>query len=181
MDKQPVQTKKDRQALNNLTQYNQQVIQSINSELASGIVAGIGKSIDEGTLNTFTDNLFETQNNKLPYILGDDGIIDNPQRFSVDTRCVFTAKTEYARAVNTGLLQSYTNYGVKKYELITSGLPTVCNKCLEYESHNPYTLDEITSILPVHVNCVCSVKGVLPVNMSLQSNTPVIDLTPNKK
>ena len=140
---------------------------SINGEYMKGVIDTIGDSIEKGdNFSSLGADLLS-----LSYIP-----IDN--KFPVNTRCLFTAKTEYARSVNTGVLQAYSNYGVDQYDWITTGLPNVCKNCLEIESNGPYTLNEIINLMPVHVNCCCSVKGRLHRNQSLRRNPRVIDLTP---
>lgn len=157
----------DEKALSNLEEYVGSVIDSINGEYVTGIVDTIGDNIDK-------DDNFNTLGVDLLSLSGEP--IDN--KFPVTTRCLFTAKTEYARSVNTGLLQAYSNYGVDNYDWITTGLPNVCSRCLEIESEGPYTLHEIMDLIPVHINCSCSVKGRLHSNHSLSRNPVVVDLTP---
>lgn len=75
---------------------------------------------------------------------------------TVDTRCTMITTTEYGRAVNTGLLQSYVNNGVYKVDIVTAGDDRVCDDCLEIERNNPYTIEEAMGLIPVHSNCRCS-------------------------
>ena len=164
-----------------LSQFISTVIDSINSELIIGMTQLIGQSIEDKDLESFARNMLDA-----PYTSGDTkfhlskDVIHSKglSSFSTDTRCIFAAKTEYNRCVNTGLLQQYENYGVDSFDWITSGLPNTCKECLNIESKSPYTLDEIMSIgLPHHPNCECSIKARLPVNISLKNNPRVVDLT----
>lgn len=159
----------DNESLNILKNYFGNVVDSINGEYITGIVDTIGRNITDNTIDNINNDLVD-----LVYTP-----IDN--RFNIDTRCIFTAKTEYGRGVNTGLLQAYSNYGVDNYDWITTGLPNVCDKCKSIEGNGPYTLNEIINIGMVHPNCACSVKGRLQNNLHLKRNPVIIDLTGYKK
>lgn len=155
----------DKQALRNIENYVGGVVGSINEEFVSGVV------------KTLYDNRYDGAsviNEKLI------GLADTPihSHINVNTRCLFTVKTEYARAVNTGLLQTYVNYGVKECDWVTSGLKNTCDYCLELEANSPYTLEEVLELGCPHVNCCCSFKARVPVNPSLVLNGRVVDLTP---
>ena len=170
MKKNPSFLESDEQAFNNLNNYVQTVSNSIRSEFTDGIVKSIGDNIDNGNpISKIKTDIMDLRNHP----------INSP--ISINSRELFMAKTEYARAVNTGLLQSYANYGIMEYDWVTSGLPNTCKYCLEIENNNPYTLDEIISFgCPYHVNCACSVKARLPLNIHMVSNPRIIDLTPKK-
>ena len=158
----------DEESLNILTDYTNTVVESINGEFNYGVRNILGEHIENGTLDQFKKDLI-----KLPYTPIDT-------HFSVDNRCIFTTKTEYARGVNTGLLQSYSNYGVDQYDWVTSGLSNVCKTCKGYEAGNPYTLNEIMGMMPCHPNCVCSVKARLPKILYLQDKPQIVNMTPKK-
>lgn len=159
----------DQQALNNLEEYVGSVVKSINNEYCIGVKQCLFDNRYED-LDTIHDKLL---------VLGDTPIHSN---VCVNNRCLYTTRTEYARAVNTGLLQTYCNYGVSEVDWVTSGLGNVCNECLEIEEGSPYTVDEVIGLgIPHHPNCQCSVKAHLPINPSLQHNGRVVDLTPKKK
>lgn len=159
----------DKRCLGNLQGYVNSVNKSIQGEVAYGGIQVIGEHIDNNDLTHLKESIVN-----LPYTSIDHHI--NP-----DTRILFTVKTEYARAVNSGLLQSYSNYGVDLYDWVTSGLPNTCNRCFEIENGSPYNLNEIIKLCPVHVNCVCSVKARLPKILSLQENPSIVDITPNRR
>lgn len=171
MKKNPSFLESDEQAFNNLNNYVQTVSNSIRSEFADGIVKSIGDNIDDkNPISKIKTDLLDLRNHP----------INSP--ISINSRELFMTKTEYARAVNTGLLQSYANYGIMEYDWVTSGLPNTCKYCLGIENDNPYTLDEIISLgCPYHVNCACSVKARLPLNIHMVSNPRIIDLTPKKE
>ena len=157
--------KSDKRALDILTNYVQQVVQSINAEYAIGIKETIKNNID--TPEDIRSDLI-----KLAYIPILSAI-------SVDARCRYTARTEYGRAVNTGTAQAYANYGVDKVDIVTAGDDFVCDECIYYESHNPYTLEEAMQILPVHPNCRCSIVPYGNENWTLLSDPIIVDLTDN--
>lgn len=92
------------------------------------------------------------------------------------TRCEMIARTEYSRAINTGTLQAYSNVGVREVDIITTGLPNVCDDCLDLENNNPYTLQEAMRILPLHPNCACSYS---PIESSISNSgeIQIVDLT----
>ena len=68
-------------------------------------------------------------------------------------RAEMIARTEHARAVNTGTLQSYANYGVEMVEIITARDDLVCEICEEYDEENPHRLSDAQDLLPAHPNC----------------------------
>lgn len=156
----------DRRALDNLISYTNGVVESINSEYRNGLVNKIGEHIENDSLDSLRQELLTLTTKPL----------ESP--FSVDTRCIFATKTEYARGVNTGLLQSYSNFGVDQYDWVTSGLPNTCKRCLELEDNSPYTINEIMEYACPHPNCVCSFKARLPKVLYLSDNPIVVDLTP---
>ena len=80
---------------------------------------------------------------------------------SVRTRAEMIARTEHARAVNTGTLQAYVNYGVKQVEIITAQDGLVCDDCLEIEDNNPHNVYEAQELLPMHPNCRCAFAPVV--------------------
>lgn len=166
MSAEPVFMNSDKQALDNLTNYVGKVVASINGELQDGIKKSIGTHIDENKLSDVNRDLITLNTKPLD------------THFSIDNRCLFTAKTEYARSVNTGLLQAYSNYGVNNFDWVCSGLPNTCNVCLELEANSPYTLNEIMKHACPHPNCVCSFKARLPVKLELDKNPIVVNITP---
>ena len=138
-----VYTEQDKEALSILNQYVGDTIYSVNVDsclnmkdiLMAGALAGLGIAV-----------------------LAKD-ILQSPYKVTprsgatVDRRCTMITTTEYGRAVNTGLLQSYVNNGVYKVDIVTAGDDRVCDDCLEIEQNNPYTIEEAMGLLPVHANC----------------------------
>ena len=162
----------DQRALFFVSQYNFDLITKVNQELKQGIKEVIFNAVASGEgYQTTMRRLME-----LPL----EPINSN---ISVKTRAEMIARTEYARAINTGTLQAYANYGVDKVVINTSHDGLVCNYCLELEENNPYTLQEAMKFLPAHPNCRCNYAAYIPEPDALESfdigalsivNNPVI-------
>ena len=151
-------TPADRQALFNVANYNFNLVTNVNNELRNGIREVILNAVATGegyqtTMRRLMELPLEPINNNI----------------SVRTRAEMIARTEYARAVNTGTLQSYANYGVEKVVINTSHDRLVCNYCLDLEENNPYTLQEAMKLLPAHPNCRCNYAAYIPEPDSLDS------------
>lgn len=161
-------TQADRIALYNLTKYNFDLVTNVNAELREGIREVIFNAVAAG------DGYQVTMRNLMELPLTP---INN--NISVRTRAEMIARTEHARAVNTGTLQAYANYGIQEVEVITVGDSLVCDDCLDAEENNPHSLQEAQSLLPMHPNCRCSFAAVVESaeDMPLQDNPPVMDLT----
>ena len=95
---------------------------------------------------------------------------------NLDNRCEMIARTEHSRGVNTGTLQTYSNYHVTEANIITSGMSNVCDDCLELEANNPYTLQEAQKLLPFHPFCNCSYEPIIS-SVDNDSDIEIIDLT----
>ena len=179
LQKNPVPNQIDEQAKQLHQEYVKTLASSIHTDLTNNIINNIGNNIENNNIENITNDLLTINTRVCESYTDSDGVVVKP-RFSTDTRLLYTTKTEYARAVNTGLLQAYNHYGVDSYDWVTTGLPNVCNYCKELENGGPYTLNEIINMIPVHVNCSCSVKARLPNNLHLNNKPQVIDLTPSK-
>lgn len=170
-------TPADRQALFNVANYNFDLVTNVNQELKSGIKEVIFNSVASGEgYQTTMRKLME-----LPLTPINNNI-------SVRTRAEMIARTEYARAVNTGTLQAYCNYGIDKVEVYTSHDSLVCNICLDLEANNPYTIQEAMKFLPAHPNCRCGYNAYIPEpdaldsfdigSLSIVDNPLVVNLCP---
>lgn len=166
----------DEKALYYVSQYNFELIRNLNENLREGIRETIFNGVAAGDgYNTIKNNLLELPLTPL------DGI-------SLRTRAEMIARTEYARAVNTGTLQAYANYGVDQVEIITAGDAYVCDDCLAIEDGNPYNLMDAMSLLPVHPNCRCGYAAYIPEpddlsgydlgSLSVVDNPLVVNLCP---
>ena len=167
----------DQEALFNVAKYNFNLVTNVNTELRNGIREVILNSVATGEgYQTTMRNLME-----LPLTPIDNNI-------SVRTRAEMIARTEYARAVNTGTLQAYANYGIEKVVINTSHDSLVCNYCIDLEEGNPYTLQEAMKLLPAHPNCRCNYAAYIPKpdelgsfdigSLSIVNNPLVVNLCP---
>ena len=167
----------DQEALFHVANYNFGLITNINQELRTGIREVIFNAVATGEgYRTTMRNL-----QQLPLTPINTNI-------SIKTRAEMIARTEYARAVNTGTLQAYANYGIEKVVINTSHDSLVCNTCIELEKHNPYTLQEAMSFLPAHPNCRCNYAAYIPEpdelgsfdigSLSIVNNPLIVNLCP---
>ena len=167
----------DKEALFYLANYNFNLITNINQELRTGIREVIFNSVAAGegyqtTMRKLMNLPLEPINNNI----------------SVRTRAEMIARTEEARAHNTGTLQAYANYGLDKYEIVTSHDSLVCNYCLDLEENNPYSISGNMKLLPAHPNCRCYIVPHIPEpdeldsfdigSLSIVNNPLVVNLCP---
>jgi len=169
----------DQEALFHVSKYNFDLITNVNQELKSGIKEVIFNAVAQGEgYQTTMRNLLE-----LP-------LTPINHNISVRTRAEMIARTEFARAVNTGTLQSYANYGVDQVDINTSHDSLVCDYCRILERDNPYTLQEVMNnlLLPAHPNCRCNFSAHIPepdelgsfdiASLSIVDNPMVVNLCP---
>ena len=161
-------TQADRIALYNLTTYNFNLVTNLNTELREGIREVIFNAVASG------DGYQVTMRNLMELPLSP---INN--NISVRTRAEMIARTEHARAVNTGTLQAYVNYGVTEVEIITAQDNLVCDDCIDAEENNPHSIQEAQSLLPMHPNCRCAYSPVVDSIDDLErvENPTSVDLT----
>ena len=169
----------DQEALFHVSKYNFDLVTNVNQELKSGIKEVIFNAVAQGEgYQTTMRNLLE-----LP-------LTPINHNISVRTRAEMIARTEFARAVNTGTLQSYANYGVDQVDINTSHDSLVCDYCRILERNNPYTLQEVMNnlLLPAHPNCRCNFSAHIPepdelgsfdiASLSIVDNPMVVNLCP---
>ena len=111
-------------------------------------------------------------------------------------RAMMIARTETARAMTQGRLQSYANYGVEKIKILTAGDTNVCPICLEaaYTFNGEMHIDnvageriwkitEANKLVPFHPNCRCSVMAYIEhvLGPNPVENPNVVNLTPLEK
>jgi SPP1 gp7 family putative phage head morphogenesis protein len=167
----------DQEALFHVSKYNFDLITNVNQELKDGIKEVIFESVAEG-------EGYQTTIRKLQQL----PLTPINTNISIRTRAEMIARTEYARAVNTGTLQAYANYGVEKVVINTSHDGLVCDYCLMLEADNPYTLQEAMKLLPAHPNCRCNYAAYIPEpdaldsfdigSLSIVNNPLVVNLCP---
>lgn len=154
-------TPADEKTLNfiRLTDYG--FIKKLNSDMKDSIRKTIFEDIAMG--NSYQKTINKVR--KLPLEPVAEG------KLSPDVRARMIARTERGRARGFGTLQSYANYGVEYYDLITRG-PRACTICLDLEANNPYPLSDSRAYVPIHPNCICSNGPHIPAGETL-SSTPV--------
>ena len=86
-------------------------------------------------------------------------------------RASLIARTEIARSMTTGRLQSYANYGVEKVKILTAGDDDVCPICRKAEK-KIYSLEEASNLIPFHPACRCSVIAHIEHSNDSKFNKP---------
>ncbi len=169
-------TPADREALYHVTQYNFELIRDLNTTLYEGIQETLFNAVAAGQgADVTTRDILALGIKPLPLKNNEGEVV---RLISPYARARMIARTEHARAVNTGTLQAYSNYGVEKVEIITVGDSLVCDDCIDLQDNNPYTLEEAMNLLPVHPNCRCSYGPVVETPLYFPEDNPVIvDLT----
>ena len=74
---------------------------------------------------------------------------------SAKVRSEMIARTEMNRSFTNGVLQTYANYGLNSFDIVNYNDIGICDTCIEFIQNNPYTLEEVMKLLPVHPNCKC--------------------------
>jgi len=82
------------------------------------------------------------------------------------------ARTEIIRAHHHANINTYKEAGVQGVKLqaewSTAGDLHVCPVCLAMEADNPYTLEAILPLIPVHPNCRCVALPLVQFDMEMQ-------------
>ena len=89
-------------------------------------------------------------------------------RHTAQQRAKMIARTEVNSVKNKARLQAYKDNNIQWVDIITMGDGRVCQECLDLEANNPYPIDEIWDLLPVHPNCRCIYS---PSNKNYNYNT----------
>lgn len=76
-------------------------------------------------------------------------------KHTAQQRAKMIARTEVNSVKNKARLQAFKDNNVKWVDIVTKGDLKVCTDCLNLEAHNPYSIDEVDNLLPVHPNCRC--------------------------
>lgn len=152
-------TNADKQALYHLKQYNYDLIRDCNDELRQGIRNSLFQCMLRG------DNP-RTIRKEI------EGLLDNKIRSRVPLkfRAEMIARTEHARAVNTGTLQAYSNYGVELVDVLTAGDGAVCDICLEAANNNPHPIKEVRGLCPFHPLCRCAYAAHINEDTEIYTN-----------
>lgn len=171
-------TTADAEALLRLTEYNFTKIRNLNEHLRESVREVIFNAVASGEGHTTTvRRLMELPLEPLTYTYYRNGR-QIEVTLSPRTRAEMIARTEQARAANTGTLQAYCDYGVTEVEIITAGDKIVCDYCLELEENNPYSIYDAMKFLPAHPNCRCAYGAVAETVTDTPVDHPIIaDLT----
>ena len=127
-------------------EYNFELISNVSNDLIDSIRHHIFRGIAEG------QSIHEVAR-----AITDSGLKPlKGKTLTAYQRASLIARTEIARSMTTGRLQSYANYGVGKVKILTAGDDNVCPICRKAET-KIYTLEEASNLIPFHPACRCSV------------------------
>ena len=76
-------------------------------------------------------------------------------KHTAQQRAKMIARTEVNSVKNKARLQAYKDNNIQWIDIVTMGDSKVCQDCLNLEANNPYNINEINNLLPVHPNCRC--------------------------
>lgn len=152
-------------------EYNFELITNVSNDLRDSIKHHIFRGIAEG------QSIHEVAR-----AITDSGLKPiEGKTLSAYQRASLIARTEIARSMTTGRLQSYANYGVKKVKILTAGDDNVCPICRKAEK-KIYTLEEASNLIPFHPACRCSIIAHIEhytIPEKPIEHPQTIDLTPN--
>lgn len=141
-----------------LQSYNFELISNVNDDLKNHILEEIFAGIAAGEgMPEVAKRILDATNHSL-----------TGKTLSARQRAMMIARTESARAMTQGRLQSYANYGVHEIKILTAGDDNVCAICREAET-KIYLIENAGDLVPFHPLCRCSVTayirhGILPRN-----------------
>ena len=141
-----------------LQSYNFELISNVNDDLKNHIQEEIFAGIAAGEgMPEVAKRILDATNHSL-----------TGKTLSARQRAMMIARTESARAMTQGRLQSYANYGVHEVKILTAGDDNVCAICREAET-KIYLIEDAGDLVPFHPLCRCSVTayirhGILPRN-----------------
>ena len=133
-----------------LQDYNFELIKNVNTDLANHIRAEIFTGIAAG----------EGMPEVAKRILTATGNSLTGKTLSAKQRAMMIARTETARAMTQGRLQSYVNYGVREVKVLTAGDESVCAICRE-AADKIFPISEAGNLVPFHPLCRCSVMAYI--------------------
>ena len=137
-----------------LQNYNFELISNINTDLANHIRAEIFTGIAAGEgMPEVAQRILAATDNSL-----------TGKTLSAKQRAMMIARTETARAMTQGRLQSYANYGVREVKILTAGDERVCAICREAET-KIFKIEEAGNLVPFHPLCRCSVMAYIRHNL----------------
>ena len=110
---------------------------------------GITEAMDQQISRELVDGLSQGKN---PRVIA-RAINNRVDKIGI-TRARTLARTEVSRAQNEATLNRYTDYGVKKVELLVGAGPCPTGICDDHAG--VYTLADSRGIVPIHPNCSCT-------------------------
>lgn len=144
-------------AFNELRGITGSMEQLISRILTTGLAEGQGMAVIARTLVHAITGAGETLSLPVSYINPSTGRLVN-YVMPAEQRALLLARTEIIRAHAQGQLQEFKNWGIVGVnvlaELQTAGDERVCAFCSALEGRT-YTIEEASSIIPVHPQCRC--------------------------
>ncbi|MDO5849291.1 MAG: phage minor head protein [Methanobrevibacter sp.] len=153
-----------------LQDYNFDLIKRLSDDLRGSVRHHIFRGVAEG------QSVYEVAK-----AIGESGLKPLPgMTLSAVQRAKMIARTEVGRAMLTGTLQAYENYGVEQVEVLTAGDTNVCTICQQAEKNNPYDINDTDNLPLFHPNCRCSVLAIVEDYEELEENknVKIFDLLP---
>ena len=156
-----------------LQSYNFELISNVNDDLKNHIREEIFAGIAAGEgMPEVAKRILDATNHSL-----------TGKTLSARQRAMMIARTESARAMTQGRLQSYANYGVNEVKILTAGDDNVCAICREAET-KIYLIEDAGDLVPFHPLCRCSVMAYIRHGILVRrplENPKFMDCTPNNK
>lgn len=154
-----------------LQDYNHLLIDSVNTDLKKHIQAEIFTGIVAGEgMPEVANRILDATNHSL-----------TGKTLSARQRAMMIARTETARAMTQGRLQSYANYGVHEVKILTAGDERVCAICRE-AAGKIFRIEKAGDLVPFHPLCRCSVMAYIRHGIlqgSPDDDASIVDLTLN--
>lgn len=157
---------------NDATKYGLKLLQDYNFELISTLQADVIEHIRTQIFTGITAG--EGMPEVMRRILNAHEESLTGKTLTARQRAMMIARTETARAMTQGRLQSYANYGVEEIKILTAKDGNVCPICLEaaYVFNGEQNIDNIageriwkitdaSKLVPFHPNCRCSVMAYI--------------------
>ncbi len=155
----------DKLTLQYIEQYNFGKIRNLTEEMKNGVRDVISRGvIGNKSVEAITEEIQQL------------GVKPLEGKSNAQARSASIARTELTRARLAGRIQAFAYYGITKANVIKIGDGLECEDCLELISHNPWTLEELAILIPVHPGC--RHDEIEPVIDDDLPNDPMMDLDP---
>lgn len=156
----------DTRALTTLKNYNFDLIKNLNHDLQSEIRQVIWRGVaTDQTPKQIAKSIEKTSIQPLTV---------NNRKISIMERAEMISRTEPQRAMNQGIINSMTEYGVEWFN--TSLGPNPCPICQEIHDNGPYNIYK-DPIPPFHPRCHCVPIAADPPKAKAKDIDNPIDLT----